>query len=210
MQLIGPAALREVVHHGAAERAAAAAVATAPELGALDADAVSSAAGAGVRRLHEVRYRSSPPPSRKTAAAQSAATLNNDKPAVRPPAKGGKVVKAAAAASDGAAAPKPSRETDYACHRLEPWGDVCVYERLCFDGDSFYFFEETAPKTFHNDRVWSGAWTGGVWGVVGVAPAVGAVAALATMPPLPGVFPCHSAHTASRLRCLVPACSIDS
>ncbi len=47
-------------------------------------------------------------------------------------------------------------ETVIRCHRMEPWGDICRYENLCFDGDVLYRLDNSAPKELTSDREWSG------------------------------------------------------
>ncbi len=46
-------------------------------------------------------------------------------------------------------------ETTIRCHRMEPWGDVCHYDNLCFDGDVFYFLKPGGPATLGTDRTWA-------------------------------------------------------
>lgn len=39
---------------------------------------------------------------------------------------------------------------------MPPWGDVCLYHNACFTGNAWYFFEDSAPKTIREHRIWSG------------------------------------------------------
>ncbi len=60
-----------------------------------------------------------------------------------------------AAASASASPPPEPLRTDIKCHRMEPWGDICVYKKMCFDGESFYFFDKDGRRELGTDRMWS-------------------------------------------------------
>jgi hypothetical protein len=38
------------------------------------------------------------------------------------------------------------------CMRMGAWGDVCVYENLCFDGNVYYFLEEEGGRNITTTR----------------------------------------------------------
>jgi hypothetical protein len=45
--------------------------------------------------------------------------------------------------------------SSHRCHRMEPWGDVCLYENLCFDGDVYYYLNADAEAKLTSTRHWS-------------------------------------------------------
>jgi hypothetical protein len=73
---------------------------------------------------------------------------------------------AAVAPAEAATAATPTRQpttpgaltTTRKCYRMPPWGDVCLYHNACFTGNAWYFFEDSAPKTIREHRIWSGGW----------------------------------------------------
>ncbi len=38
-----------------------------------------------------------------------------------------------------------SWQSSHKCHRMEPWGDICLYENLCFDGTVLYMMRDEWP-----------------------------------------------------------------
>jgi hypothetical protein len=51
--------------------------------------------------------------------------------------------------------PSPLMQTRHKCHRMEPWGDICEYDNVCFDGDTFYYFTPQAANVLTTHRFWS-------------------------------------------------------
>ncbi len=62
---------------------------------------------------------------------------------------------ARATTTSTASAPPSLLRTRHACHRMEPWGDVCVYENMCYDGDALYYFDESGDERWTGSYHWS-------------------------------------------------------
>ena len=110
----------------------------------------------------------SPPPSQSDASTANERQGGNgvkvnayDGPAATPDAPVPAAAHAAAAA-EGASSPpivpSPAVTTRHQCHRMEPWGDVCLYHNLCMTRDTLYYFREDGSKTYPTTVQWSGGW----------------------------------------------------
>ena len=42
------------------------------------------------------------------------------------------------------------------CARMEDWGEVCVYDSACFDGEIWHLFSDNPDK--HHHPYWAGVW----------------------------------------------------